>query len=546
MTICVSEIASAVKLLGNVKAAFRSWSAAGCLLVAGCATNGGEETAPALVARAGTPAASASAALGSTEYPRGTWRTDPDSLWSVVVSASQILVAYKGAAIEPENAWSAKTAPQRTREAARALAVQLAKDLHARPEAFESLVKSHSDEPESRARGGYMGAWRAAKIPTLVLDAYATLKENEISHAFESQYGFHVIKRVPLPADKTVAADEIAIAHNQSPVQPWLRPDRQNTRTREEARELADRVATMAQSDPASFERLVDQYSDGLSAIVSGDRGTWPWYEPSVNPAAFAAVASVPIGQVTGVVEGAGLFRIFRRKPAHPPVWLNTEEVVITHAASIVGMGGSASKRSRKEALALAKRVLRELKQTPSRFASLRDKYCDHVRCREPIRLWMPGSGIAGFDTAVASLAVGQLADTPLETPYGFHIVRRIELPAAPSLPENEHLVFEVPNPGPRNVDFFFERAPSDVLAEATLAFKPEAIRGLALSREKAEAFGTVLDELASALRREPSAQRAALRTSTKEALIRVLGEADYAKYCRLRDEWVRREQKKL
>src|SRR5260221_1583652 len=549
VTVRVSEHRHAAFLFRSVTAMtrFRALLATGCLLVAGCTAKGHKEATPALAASAGAPSGSASAEVDAAEYPRGTWRTDPSSLDHVVVSISQILIAYKGATIDPASRWSAKTAPERTREEARSLAVHIASALRSRPEEVGSMVQRYSEEPESRGRKGWTGAWRAADVPTLAVDAYLTLKEGEISHAFQTDNGFHVIKRVKLPADQNVAVDEIVIVHKETPVLPWLRPGRQDTRARAEALDLAQRVLTLARPQPNSFAKLVDEYSDGLSAVDGGDRGTWPWYEPSVNPAAFAAVDSVPVGQVTDIEEDGGTLRIFRRKEAREPTWVSTQEIVVTHSSSVVGISGAPSKRSRKEALALATRVLRELKQAPSRFESLREKYCDHVRCKEPIRLiWMPGNGIPGFDRAVGALQIGQIADTPLETPYGFHVVRRIELPAAESLPQNEHLVFEVPKPPPRTVDFFFDRAPSDVLAGATLAFKPEAIRGLGLSGEKADTFSKILDDLAEAIHSGPLEKRSEIRESTKQALTRVLGESGYSKYCSLRDAWVLREQKKL
>lgn len=60
---------------------------------------------------------------------------------------------------------------------------------------FEGIAKSTSDGKD-REMGGDMGARSAAELPPVYVERSTTMKEGEISPAFKSEYGWHIIQLV--------------------------------------------------------------------------------------------------------------------------------------------------------------------------------------------------------------------------------------------------------------------------------------------------------------------------------------------------------------
>jgi hypothetical protein len=106
-------------------------------------------------------------------------------------------------------------------EQARALAQQVAERLQHRPEEFEAVARELSEDVATKPLGGVLGTRSAAdylRAPE-VLDAVATLRPGDVSRVVETQYGFHILKRLRMPEERMLAGARILISHDKA---PWL------------------------------------------------------------------------------------------------------------------------------------------------------------------------------------------------------------------------------------------------------------------------------------------------------------------------------------
>jgi peptidyl-prolyl cis-trans isomerase SurA len=81
--------------------------------------------------------------------------------------------------------------------------------------------------------------------------------------------------------------------------------------------------------------------------------------------------------------------------------------------------------RTRDEALAIAREVARKAR-AGSDFAKLAERYSDCMTATRggDLGVFDPRGKLLAFAKATASLAPGEISD-PIETPYGFHVIRR-------------------------------------------------------------------------------------------------------------------------
>lgn len=155
----------------------------GLVALAGCsdltepyATGGSASTAARTTETAAAPAPAPTPAAAATPKPAA----------QVRISASHILIAYKGA-------MRAKPTVTRTKAQAKQLAEQL--DARAKKgENFAALAKKYSDGPSS-IRGGALGSFGRGQMVKAFSDAAFALKPGQISGVVETPFGFHIIKR---------------------------------------------------------------------------------------------------------------------------------------------------------------------------------------------------------------------------------------------------------------------------------------------------------------------------------------------------------------
>ncbi len=102
--------------------------------------------------------------------------------------AAHILIAYTGAL-------RAQAVTTRTKEEARQLAEKL-RTQATDAASFSKLAQQHSDDPGSRPKGGDLGHFQRESMVKPFADAAFALAPGQVSQVVETQFGFHVIRRI--------------------------------------------------------------------------------------------------------------------------------------------------------------------------------------------------------------------------------------------------------------------------------------------------------------------------------------------------------------
>ncbi len=193
-------------------------------------------------------------------------------------------------------------------------------------------------------------------------------------------------------------------------------------RTRAEARRRIEDARARILAGEA-FEALAQSLSDDPSRarggfLGSGEAGTWA---PAFEAAAFA----LAVGQVSEVVETDFGFHLIRRDPL--------EEVRLRHlvvqfeGALISDREAPSAGRTPAEARALAEQAHAAL-EAGEDFVALAARTSDGPMALRGADLGWFLRGELGerFDVAAFALEVGEHSGV-VETPYGFHVIQRVE-----------------------------------------------------------------------------------------------------------------------
>jgi hypothetical protein len=114
-------------------------------------------------------------------------KDNPEVVLPDEVSASHILISYKGAERADSKITRNKQAARKEAERIRGLIVDQGKD-------FAEMAKKHSDGP-SGPKGGDLGSFKFEVMAKPFSEAAFALEVNEVSEVVETGFGFHVIKR---------------------------------------------------------------------------------------------------------------------------------------------------------------------------------------------------------------------------------------------------------------------------------------------------------------------------------------------------------------
>jgi len=204
-------------------------------------------------------------------------------------------------------------------------------------------------------------------------------------------------------------------------------PDGPHDRSREEALRIAQRVLREAQADPASFERLARECSDD---VVTRDRGgsLGPLSAASMPSAFLDALERTPPGRVSGIVETQLGFHILLRRSPPPREDVAAERIIVRYEGTL--SDEPAPKRSRADALRIAQGLIARAKDGVD-FSALVDASSEG---RDRGRHGFMGVWSTTEDAldgtvveALSALPVGGVTATPLDTPSGFQVAKRIQ-----------------------------------------------------------------------------------------------------------------------
>jgi parvulin-like peptidyl-prolyl isomerase len=481
------------------------------------------------------PAAAPEEPIG---YDQGTWRLDSAAANAQRFAAAHILISHRE--LEPATLvrmWPPAPLPNRTRAQALALAQDLLKTLRAAPERFDELARTRSEDQRTSRYAGRLGVVSPPELPDAIADALYSIDEGQISHIVESEAGFNIVKRLALPPDDAVSASEIFIGYAGTDFEPRL--GRTLARDRAQALALASRVARMAQAAPERFTELVHTYSDATSALLDGDLGAW---KPSARvplPMVTYGVGQLAVGQVSDPIETRFGFAIVKRDDRLERKTYDATEIIFSYEGAPLRklLGGRAS-ASREEAMQRARETLATLAQAPEKFEELALEHCRNSMCLHHGRIGPTGEGRGepAFEVALRELKIGEITSAPIETAFGFHLLRREDpmtyvAPSAPTVDDLFRKARDAKQP----------RQTADFIADRLQLFSEDAIIALALPEREAAAFSKIMLEFAGAVRLQGVEALPALNQANRAELEALLGGDRLTKVLKYRDEWSRR-----
>lgn len=498
----------------------------GASLLVGC-TQGG---APSRVAE--LPAQKASAE--PVGYDEGPWMSS--DLNALALSAAQILVSHRDVKASRHFATGRPSARDRERALSKAKEIRLR--LREHPEEFAALAARESDDWNTAAHGGDLGAFHASELPLPIANALGHLAPGEISRVVETDLGFHVLKRLPLAPDARVHLAHIAIKHSDAI--GWRRGDRAVARrSREEARQLAVGLAERLKASPVEFAAAVQEHSDADDVVLGGDLGVWSRHEHAFQEFRLreAALRLEP-GAVSDVIETPSGFHVVKRLPELPETLHAASVITILHSESQLQAYSPVARRSKQKATELAEDLLKELRKHPDRFDQRRVEYCELAYC-DGVTSFYQGRGLPAIEHALASLAVGEIAKEPIEGPLGLLLLRKEDsAKVPPPAPAPIRRSFDDPSPAPEVAEAGDLQQSAPQMAEYMLGLGRYAQQKLKLSPSAAERFGEAFAALADKFSQQPDIEIDAELSRLHQQLLALLSPDELERFERHSRAW--------
>ncbi|MDD9967068.1 MAG: peptidylprolyl isomerase [Myxococcales bacterium] len=444
--------------------------------------------------------------MTSEPYPKATWRLAPDRLEEVALRVSHILILHEQS--RPEDAgnlrlagWRPDAPSTRTRQAARQLALEVARKAHRAPETFANLARKYSEDRVTAPAGGCFGTWSAPLIPALFLDALATLQPGQVSRVIDGPLGFHILKLEQPTEEVRLSARQIVIAYDGVANMAKYRRGRDRSRSRAQAKALSEALVVQLREHPDAFESLAKRHSDHMSGEVGGDIGVWSTHHAYLYSRELEAASRLPVRGISVPLDGPFGFTVVQRTP------LREREPLATTFIRVAYSDESSLLPSRTEARKLIDELHAQLVADPSRFADLQQAHCcGHVQ------QWVDGQDMFGMAPHVQRLKIGEFSPAPVEG-YGdtFEIFKRVA--PKPTEPRPK-LKFRLPSPDSPDLELLARNAMGGPGVAEYLGSLAARANGMdSLSEVQSAALQRVLSELSSGLQApEESARVAALR----------------------------------
>jgi hypothetical protein len=469
------------------------------------------------------PAAQAKVAHDDVGYPFALWRLAPQLTNGVLVNVQHLLVCHResspdGLLFVPPGACD------RSVSEARSLALELAARASAEPSRFDELVRRHSEDAATATHAGRLGVRKASGLPDEMLDALAQLQIGEISRPIATTHGFHIVRRLPMPAEQTMSVQQILVKYDG--IDGPARADAPR-RSREQARQRATEIERALAADPGRFGSFVASDSDALERDHDGDMGNWSTLEPCPFALERDVLAGMPVGQIAGPFDTNEGFRFVRR------VALKSREELAASGLTFARSGDPAGDAHARE---LARQLAVELAARPSDWSALAATRCTAPSCRVTRMRFHEGRELESWEATLQGLALGAVSPEPAEGPTGFSVLRRDD---PRDLPKKRTFSFELPVPTPRTLAYYVETLPGYPLAYATGQLADDMADRLALGGETRDAYADIMSALATRFRSGPDSERSVALQTARGELLRVLGTERMRTLDREIDAWL-------
>ena len=211
------------------------------------------------------------------------------------------------------------------------------------------------------------------------------------------------------------------------------------TRSREEARAIAEEVLAKTKAADADFDALALEYSEDPSSTSGGNMGN---FKPDQMVGQFVtATRALKVGEISDVVETQFGFHIIKRKEVAETY--NAAHILVMHKDA--KMVPDNVPFTRAEAMAIAKEIYKICTEEDGNFSELAEKH-SHGPARNR------GGHMGNFTLAelpsyfgkvgevCSSLEIGEVSE-PFETDFGVHLVKRQEIPGPPKVYGAKHVL---------------------------------------------------------------------------------------------------------
>ena len=166
-------------------------------------------------------------------------------------------------------------------------------------ESFSTLAILYSEDPGSAKKGGELGFMgRAELVPEFSLVAFK-LKNKAVSEVIETEFGFHIMQLIERRGQK-VSVRHLLVKVDIDEAQVKI------------AKNLADSVYNLLQTDTLTFEELAVKYSDdeqtknSRGLVVNPQTGTSIFQLDQVNPQIYYSIDKMQVGELSKPVPSQG------------------------------------------------------------------------------------------------------------------------------------------------------------------------------------------------------------------------------------------------
>lgn len=173
-------------------------------------------------------------------------------------------------------------------------------------EDFETVAKTHSEDPSAKTNGGDLGYFSAFRMVYPFETAAFNTPLGEVSKPFRTRFGYHIVK----VTDKRKSRGEVKVAH--------IMIEQGAKATDEEKQEATDKLSQILDffKEGKSFDDLV-RYSDDKGTSSKG--GELPWFGtgqmvPAFESTAFSLKEKGEISKPVQTIYGWHILKLIDKK----------------------------------------------------------------------------------------------------------------------------------------------------------------------------------------------------------------------------------------